>query len=302
MIKYKERFNARGDFMKKHIKAYAKINLVLDVLGKREDGYHELDMIMQKVDLCDVVSLELREDDKILIESNSPYVPNGRSNIAYRAVEAFMKETGIDKGVDIYIEKNIPVAAGLAGGSTDAAAVLKGLNEMHGDPLPFEALLEIGASLGADVPFCMLDGTYRATGTGTDLEPVKGIKDLYILIVKPFFSLSTADIYGSLKKGDYSKTYDVGQYVNLLESEDLEGIFGGLYNVLEKPAIRKSKEITKIKGQLRSYGARGALMSGSGPTVFALFRKEKKALQAMGNISKFYREVYIAKPINRAED
>ena len=263
------------------LKAYGKINLGLDVVRKREDGYHEVRMIMQAVDLYDRITME-RMESGIHVTANLPYVPDGEGNLAYRAAKLLMEEFGITEGISIEIKKMIPVAAGMAGGSTDAAAVLVGVNRMFGLGLTKKELMERGVQLGADVPYCILRGTALSEGIGEILTELPAPPPCTLVIAKPPVSVSTKEVYGrldlkALRPEDHP---DIDGMAEAIRTGDLAGITSRLGNVLELVTEPAHPEITRIKGLLLENGADGALMSGSGPTVFGMFKDRWQAERA----------------------
>ncbi|QEK13277.1 4-(cytidine 5'-diphospho)-2-C-methyl-D-erythritol kinase [Crassaminicella thermophila] len=275
------------------IRGRAKINLSLDVLRRREDGYHEVKMIMQQIDLYDEILLK-NIDKGILLESNCEFIPTHEGNIAYKAAKLMMEKFHVDRGVHIYIDKKIPVAAGLAGGSTDAAAVMIGLNKLWGINATKEELMEASLSLGADVPFCILGGAALAEGIGEKLTPIRGINE-WVVLCKPNISVSTASVYGNLDVSKIRKHPNTDIILNALENQDLQSVVENLCNVLE-PVTESMHPIVKdIKRKMLEYHAWGSLMSGSGPTVFGIYKDYNKAKSAYENLSKVYNQVYLVK-------
>lgn len=271
----------------------AKINISLDVLKRRTDGYHEVKMIMQQVNLYDEITLETINDG-IILETNCEYIPIDEGNIAYKAAKLMMDKFHIDQGVYIYIDKRIPVAAGLAGGSTNAAAVLLGLNELWGIHAKKEELMELSVSLGADVPFCIMGGAAIAEGIGEKLTPIKGM-DEWVVLCKPNISVSTASVYGNLKVEEIENHPKTEKIVEALRNRDLQTVLENLCNVLE-PITEKMHPIVKnIKKKMIEYHALGSLMSGSGPTVFGIYKDYNKAKSAYENLNKIYNQVYLVK-------
>lgn len=279
----------------------AKINLVLDVIGKRDDGYHEVDMVMQKIDLYDEVFLK-KIDQGIVLETSSKYLPVDSRNIAYQAAQLMRERFNIESGIYIHIEKNIPIAAGLAGGSSNAAATIKGINDIFEIGLTLSEMMKIGKEIGADVPFCFLDGAARAQGVGEILTPVKGLENIWIVLTKPSISISTKDVYTNLRPSDYLEHPDVQGMIDALESGNVYEITEKLGNVLEKVAFRFSTSIEKDKKLMRSFGAKGVLMSGSGPSVYGLFSKKSSARAAYKNFKRINQQTYIIKSYNGVED
>ncbi|MBR5666490.1 MAG: 4-(cytidine 5'-diphospho)-2-C-methyl-D-erythritol kinase [Lachnospiraceae bacterium] len=262
------------------LEAHAKINLALDVIGERPNGYHDVKMIMQSIKLCDRVTIERTEGDGVSLTGNLSWLPCGKGNLAYDAAVLFMERTGIRAGVSIYLEKHIPVAAGLAGGSTDAAAVLKGLNELFETGLSEEALCEMGLSLGADVPYCIMGGTALAEGIGEQLTKLPNAPVFHVVLIKPEASASTKEIYGRLVLDGKTDHPDVNGMIRAIEEGDYLGISSRLGNVLEPVTRELCPEIVKIEQAMKSFGAEGTLMSGSGPSVFGLFTDSARATAA----------------------
>lgn len=265
-------------------KANAKINLGLDVLRRREDGYHEVKMIMQMVDLSDILTFESRDDEEIHIMTNSGKLPCDENNLIYKAAMVLFAETGKRTGVDIYLEKRIPIAAGMAGGSTDAAATFLALNEMLGSPLSKEKLQEISVKVGADVPYCIMGGTALSEGIGEVLTPLPSPPQVHLLIAKPDADVSTAFVYKNLRLDTLEKHPDIDGMKKAIEDGDLQGIASRMENVLETVTIPAYPLIGQIKEVCKQEGAMNALMSGSGPTVFALYTDKEKAENAAKRI------------------
>lgn len=277
------------------IYARAKINLSLDVLNKREDGYHEVKMIMQTVKLADIVDVSLTESGQIELKTNLPYLPTNEKNIAYKACDLFVKETNVDfKGIYVDIFKKIPVSAGLAGGSTNAAAVLIALNRLYKTNLSMTELMEMGAKLGADVPFCIHGGTMLSEGIGEKLTKLRPMPLCKIILCKPAFSVSTAGVYGKLDVKNIKNHPNTDALLKSISDYSLNGIFKNLSNVLEEVTINEHNEILQIKNLLKTLNSDGVLMSGSGPTVFGLFTSEEKAIFAVKELRKTYREAHIS--------
>ncbi len=251
------------------VKARAKINLTLDVLGKRPDGYHEVETIMQTIELHDVVVLEEAEHG-IDVTASNPLLPGGESNIAYRAARLMMDEFGIKKGIRIRIDKNIPVAAGLAGGSADAAAVMKGLNRLWGLGLSQEDLLTKGALLGSDVPFCIRGGTALARGRGEIIHSLPDVPEIWLVLVKPSLEVSTAEIYKNFRPERVTRRPDTRAMINALQTGDLRRIIENLANVLESVTLERYPAVLQLKRVMEESGLPMPLMSGSGPSVFGI--------------------------------
>ena len=276
-------------------KAQAKINLTLDALYKRPDGYHEVEMVMQTVDLSDHLTFTEREADEIALSCTAPYIPLDERNLVYQAAK-LMKETfGVQKGIHIHIDKRIPVAAGLAGGSSDAAATLRGLNKVWNLGQSLDQLAELGAKIGSDVPFCMYGGTAVAKGRGEIIERLPNTCPMWVVLVKPPIAVSTAEVYGRLRTDEIEEHPDTQAMVEALSRGDLKAICQHMGNVLEKVTFAMHPEVERLKSQLLKFGAPGAMMSGSGPTVFALVEREEKALRICNALRGFSREVYLCR-------
>lgn len=274
-------------------RSYAKINLTLDITNKREDGYHELETIMQTVNLFDLVIVD-KHTSGIKVNTNKKFLPSNNKNIAYKAADAFFEALGKKGcGAKILIHKNIPVSAGMAGGSGNGAAVLAALNLLYQNPFCEEELLKIGATIGADVPYCMMGRTQLATGIGEILTPVKHKTKYYILIVTPSFGVSTPWAFSEFDKVEKTIFPDTQAMKKALEDEDYYGMCNRLSNTLEGVLIKKYPEIGKIKEKMLCDGANGALMSGSGATVFAFFDDYKKAKAAHDSLSLRYKDVFL---------
>ena len=274
------------------VKSYAKINLTLDVLGKMENGYHEIESIMQTVNLFDLIIIDRTSKD-INIHTNLKFLPTNEKNIAYKAAKMFFEETGIDGGVKILIHKNIPVAAGLAGGSGNAAAVLIALNTLYNANLSDEKLFEMGKRLGADVPYCMMGGTVIARGIGEILTPVNEMPKSAVLLVKPPINVSTQSIYEYLDEFEIDKHPNVENMINAIENRDINTISQSLCNVMEIATVKIHPVIKGIKEKMLLNGAKGAIMSGSGPTVFGIFDDYNAAKLSHDSFSKLYKDVYL---------
>lgn len=277
-------------------KAYAKINLALDVLGKYPNGYHEVKMVMQTIDLYDVLSFEsfdcsteIQIEDRIrLVSDNSGELSLGTDNLIYKAAAKLVDYFPAGKGVKISLEKNIPVAAGMAGGSTDGAAALHGINELFGLGLSDEQLCDIGVKLGADVPYCIMGGTMLAEGIGEKLTKLADTPELTLVVAKPEMGVSTKYVYEHLDAYDNPPHPDVDGMIQAIEQADKTGIADKLGNILETVTVPACPEVAQIKGILAEQGADGVLMSGSGPTVFSVFsdvEKAQKAVDALKNDS-----------------
>jgi 4-diphosphocytidyl-2-C-methyl-D-erythritol kinase len=266
------------------LNAYAKINLALQVVGKRRDGFHEVAMIMQSVSLHDTVTLSLRSTGISLVCDN-PGLPCDNSNLAYRAAALLRQECGVAEGVHIELTKRIPMAAGLAGGSSDAAAVLRGLNDLWDLAIAPNELEILAARLGSDVPFCLWGGTTLATGRGEILESLPDFAGYGVVLANPPLHLSTAWVYGNFQPRTLQRTSEIPALRRAIEQKDLQAVARQLYNDLESVSVPAHPQIADIKKELASAGAAGVLMSGSGPTVFALTNDLASAHQLAGRVS-----------------
>jgi len=280
--------------MMKVIKAPAKINLTLDVVGKREDGYHDVEMIMTTVDLADRIQITLIEEDQIRVEVNIGHVPSDKHNLAYQAARVLKDRFQVKSGVSMYIHKNIPVSAGLAGGSTDAAAVLRGLNEMWALGLSLEELAEIGLTIGSDVPFCVHGGTALARGRGEKLIFLPSPPPCWVVLAKPPLGVSTKDIYQRLNLQLIDHPDTTGM-IQAIEEQDFQGICQRLENVMESATFELAPEVKNIKQRLIQFGAEGTVMSGSGPTVFSLTSNETKAYRLYNGLKGFMDHVFVVR-------
>lgn len=294
--------------MIKHLdlKAYGKINLGLDVVRRREDGYHEVRMIMQTVRVYDAIELNRTEEEGIRLSTNLYYLPDNENNLGYRAAKLLMDEFGIRDGVEIKMKKFIPVAAGMAGGSSDAAAVLFGINKMFGLGLSEKELMERGVRLGADVPYCIMRGTALSEGIGEILTPLPPMPQCRVLIAKPSVSVSTKHVYESLNLSSLGAEAhpDIDAMRAAIENKDLSGVVSQLGNVLETVTIPENPVIQTLKDKMMEMGADGSLMSGSGPTVFGLFTNQTAAQAAYeelryGSSQDLAKQVYLTSFYNR---
>ena len=288
---------------KLQLKALGKINLGLDVLGKRENGYHDVRMVMQTLYLYDTVTLIKEEKEGIEIESNLFFLPKDENNIAWRAAKLLMDEFHIEGGIRIVLEKHIPVAAGMAGGSSNAAAVLYGMNRMYELGLSQQELMDRGVTLGADVPYCIMRGTVLAEGIGEILSPLPPMPKCQILLVKPPISVSTKTIYQALDSKAIKEHPDIDGVIDGLKNQDLHQVAGAMGNVLEEVTMEMHPVIGKIKNCMLEHGALGAMMSGSGPTVFGIYDDKNKIRTAMSRMKKqgLAKQIYIANVHNTAE-
>ncbi len=277
------------------LKALGKINLGLDVLGKQENGYHQVRMIMQSVYLYDKITLQKMSGPGIELRSNLYYLPAGETNLAWKAAKLLMDEFGIREGVRISLEKHIPVAAGMAGGSSDAAAVLYGINQLFGLGLSREELMQRGVTLGADVPYCILRGTALAEGIGDQLTPLPAIPRCQVLLVKPPVSVSTKLVYQKLDEQETWEHPDIDGIIAGLARGDLHQTAASMGNVLEEVTMKEYPVIREIKETMKENGALNALMSGSGPTVFGLYEDREQARKAASMIreKKLAKQTYV---------
>lgn len=259
------------------IRANAKINLTLDVLHKRTDGFHQVEMIMQAIELADILKLEENQSGDISITANVAHLPCDQRNLAYQAAMLIRETCHVRTGVHIFLEKNIPMSAGLAGGSTDAAGVLLGLNRLWNLGLSLPELSQLGAKLGSDVPFCLQGGTMLATGRGELLEKLPSMPPCYVVLAKPRFGVSTAWVYGKYQGNTVQSHPDTAGVISALGQGDLLEVAGRLNNVLESVTMAEYSLIRKLKENMLQYGAIASLMSGSGPTVFGLVEDKVKA-------------------------
>ena len=275
--------------------APAKLNLTLDILSRREDGYHTVDMLMQTVDLYDRITVERVADKGICLCLPDTDLPTDEKNTAYRAAKYFFETLGMPtQGVRLTVEKQIPQQAGMAGGSADAAGVLVGMNALWGTPMTMEQLCEIGGRIGADVPFCLLGGAARATGIGTDLAPVSLLLDCAVLVVKPDCGVSTAEAYRAVDTARITRRPDTQAMLRALEEGDLTAVGKALCNVFEE-AIGLP-EVARVRMQAQKCGARGCIMTGSGSAVFALFDNVEKAIICRERLKKEFSQNWICRP------
>lgn len=297
--------------MIKHLslKAYGKINLGLDVLRRREDGYHDVRMIMQTVGIFDRVDLIWKEEPGIQVETNLYYLPTNENNLVYKAAKLLMDEFQVQEGLLIRLRKFIPVAAGMAGGSSDAAAVLFGVNKMFRLGLTTEELMERGVKIGADVPYCILRGTALSEGIGEVLTSLSPVPQCQVLVAKPGINVSTKFVYENLHANDLRPEQhpDIDGMIRAIKAQDLQGIADKLGNVLETVTGKEYPVIQEIKDKMLEFGAIGSLMSGSGPTVFGLFTNPKAAQQAYeelryGESSGLAKQVYLTNFYNQKEE
>lgn len=276
------------------LKSRAKINLSIDVLGKRVDGYHLVEMIMQTIDLYDLIEINEKDNDQITIKSTSDEIPLDCNNLVYKAANLIKKTFNINKGVEIHIKKNIPVAAGMAGGSSNAAAVLVGLNKLWNLNLSNQQLEKIGLKLGADVPFCINGGAVLASGIGEELTPIKGLtKDVCILVCKPDLFVSTKEVYECIDSKDIDKRPNNKFLIECLKNEDTRQLAENMFNVLEGVTMDKHPVIQQIKDIMTNNRALGAMMSGSGPTVFGLYENREDAVKCKAILEKQFKQTFV---------
>ena len=277
-------------------KAYAKINISLDIVGKREDNYHLLKMIMQTIDVYDV--LEISKIEKgIIISCNKSYVPTDERNIVYKAAKLFMDTYKINFGVEINIDKNIPVAAGLAGGSSDAAAVFRVMRKLFNVTISDSELMKLSSQIGADVPYCIIGGTALCEGIGDKITQLNRFKDKILVLVKPNFGVSTKEVYKNFNLDKVFKHPDNNKLIEAVKRNDLKFVSENMKNLLENVTLRRYGILREIKEEMISFGALGSLMSGSGPSIFAFFDDMFSAQRCFEHMRKKYEEVFITRTI-----
>ena len=270
-------------------KAYAKLNISLDVSKPREDGYHDMIMVMQTVTLCDDITIELHDSGAVRAVTNLRYIPGDDRNLAVRAAKLFLKETGREQlGAAIHINKNIPVGAGMAGGSADAAAVLRGLNAAFGEELDKDSLLKLAEQAGSDVAFCLVGGTALAEGRGEILTPLRPFPACFFVICKPEYSVSTPELFHALDRMKIRVHPDTAGILEAVEAGDLSRICRRMYNVFEDVPDRRMKTVTEIKRKLMNAGAEGAMMTGTGSAVFGIFSDRAAAEKAEKELKREY--------------
>ena len=276
------------------MKAYAKINLGLDVVRRLENGYHEVKMVMQTVGIYDVLTFE-RIPEGIVVTTDSGELPTDENNLIYKAAKLMKEHYGIREGVRIHLEKHIPIAAGMAGGSTDAAATMKGINRLFDLGCTLEELMELGVKIGADVPYCVMGGTALAEGIGEKLTALPAAPECFLVVAKPDINVSTKYVYEHLDAAGVKEHPDIDGMVRAIEEESLQGILDRMGNVLESVTVTVYPIIDTIKSRMRQLGALNSLMSGSGPTVFGIFIDEQKAREACEIIAeeKLAKQVYV---------
>ncbi len=282
------------------LKARAKINLGLDVIRRREDGYHEVKMIMQSLNMFDRIVMTKISEPEIRITTNRSYLPTNQDNLMYKAAKLMMDEYNITSGVEIELEKFIPVAAGMAGGSSDAAAVLVGMSRLYNLKVSRDTLMKLGVKIGADVPFCIMRGTVLAEGIGEKLTRLKAMPSCPIVIAKPGINVSTKFVYENLKLSDETVHPDIDGMIEAIEAGDVNGVCSRLGNVLESVTVKEYPVIDKLKKKMLELGAINSLMSGSGPTVFGIFEDRKQAYACADALrgSELARQVYVTDVFN----
>ncbi len=282
--------------------AYAKLNLSLDILGRRPDGYHELRMVMQSIDLADQVAVSVTAEAGRRVTTDLPYLPRDEGNIAARAAAQFFASAGVaPEGLAIDIRKRIPVCAGMAGGSSDAAAVLRVLRTAYAPQMPLDRLEEAGALVGSDVPYCIRGGTALAEGRGERLRGLPPLPPCWIVVCKPACSLSTPELFSLVQVKKLRCHPNTAELLTALEEQDLEGVARRMYNVFEDVLPRRYGEVFSIKSELLGLGALGASMTGSGPTVFGVFSDRAAAARAAEAMSGQYPAVFLCRPVEYAE-
>jgi len=281
------------------VQARAKLNLTLDVLGKRPDGYHDLKMVMQSITLADDLTLEDNGTGEIRVRSNLSFLPGGEKNLAVKAALCFYRTLGREpRGLDISLDKRVPVCAGMAGGSSDAAAVLRALNQMEGQPFATEELARVGEQVGSDVPYCVLGCTALAEGRGERLTPLPNLPKCWVVVCKPDFPVSTPELFARIDGCKVRRRPDTDGVLAALEAGDLAEVARRMYNVFEDVLPERQRtRVADIKNALIQQGALGANMSGTGPTAFGLFDREEAAKAAYDLLSQHYRETFLARTV-----
>lgn len=285
------------------LRCLAKINMTLDVVGKRPNGYHDLSMIMQTVNLYDIINIRKMRAKGIKLRTNLRWLPSDERNIVYQAVQLFKESYDIKTGISIELKKRIPVAAGLAGGSSNAAAALIGMDHLFQTRLKQKELMDLGLTLGADVPFCILGGTALAEGIGEILTPLPPMPDCYVLIAKPKINISTPEVFGELDLSKIDKHPDNDRVIEAIKQDNINEVARHMYNVLENITGKKHPVIKTIKKTMLEYGAEGAIMSGSGPTVFGIYHSKEQARKTAYQLRLEYLvgDIFITTMHNRKE-
>ncbi|MCF2660683.1 4-(cytidine 5'-diphospho)-2-C-methyl-D-erythritol kinase [Pseudoflavonifractor phocaeensis] len=281
------------------VQARAKLNLTLDVLGKRPDGYHDLKMVMQSITLADDLTLEDNGTGEIRVRSNLSFLPGGEKNLAVKAALCFYRTLGREpRGLDISLDKRVPVCAGMAGGSSDAAAVLRALNQMEGQPFSREELARVGERVGSDVPYCVLGCTALAEGRGERLTPLPALPQCWVVVCKPDFPISTPELFARIDGCKVRRRPDTDGVLAALEAGDLPEVARRMYNVFEDVLPERQRaRVADIKNTLIQQGALGANMSGTGPTAFGLFEREEAAKAAFELLSQHHKETFLAQTV-----
>ena len=283
--------------------AYAKLNLALDILGRRPDGYHEMCMVMQSIDLADEVTVSVQPGTGYSVTSDLPYLPKNDGNIAAKAAAQFFEASGAEaERLAIHIRKRVPVCAGMAGGSSDGAAVLRVLGRFYAPEMPEERLEAIGALVGSDVPYCVRGGTVLAEGRGERLTDLPPLPPCWLVVCKPAFSVSTPELFAQVRLKKLRCHPDTAGMIRALERQDLEGAARRMYNVFEDVLPRRYADVFAIKSELLEWGALSASMTGSGPTVFGIFRDREPAARAAEAMARQYPAVHLCRPVGRARD
>jgi len=284
-------------------KAYAKLNLSLDIVRKMSDGYHDMKMVFQTIDLCDDITVQVTDKTGVTMTTNVKYIPCDDTNIAVKAANAFFRESGVQNhGAVIDIVKRIPVCAGMGGGSADGAAVLRALNKAFDNPLSLDKLLLIGRELGADVPFCIVGGTVLGCGRGDEMTTLPDLPKCHIVVCKPTFSVSTPTLFKRIDCKKIRLRPDTDGIINSLYAGDITGVARRMFNVFEDVLPVGKDVVNEIKSVFYDHGALGTAMTGTGSTVFALFDSTEKAKSAYEQLSKLYSECFMSKPIGRLVD
>ena len=284
-------------------KAYAKLNISLDVTNRREDGYHDMVMVMQTVSLCDELQLRLNDSGKVTASSNLRFIPSDERNLAVRAALRYLEAVGeTGQGLHIDMRKNIPVGAGMAGGSADAAAVLRGMNALYDSRLDRKQLEELACAVGSDVAFCVAGGTALARGRGEILEDLPPMPDCFFAICKPEFSISTPELFRKLDETPLRRHPDTAGLVEAIDRGQLRQLCRRMYNVFEDVPDRRMRTVAEIKGRLLDHGALGAMMTGTGSAVFGVFEKEETARDAAAALRGEYKFCCAAKPVAKLLD
>lgn len=282
-------------------KAYAKLNISLDVSGVRDDGYHELVMIMQTVDICDDITVELNDSGKITSKCNFAFIPNDERNLAVKAAKLFLEKIGrSDAGADITLNKVIPTGAGMAGGSADAAAVLRALNRAFNNALSTDELLSVSEKVGSDVPYCTVGGTALVRGRGEIIEPLPDFPDCEIVVAKPEFSISTPELFKAIDSVKLKMHPDTAGIVKSIKDGELEGVCRRMYNVFEAVPDRRMRAVGEIKKILSDAGSLGAIMTGTGSAVYGVFKSGTVPSDLKGILEKEYGFCQVAKPVEKS--